>query len=320
MPESADIYLPNLKDNGIPDGEYAWTLQTYLRLRESGFPCELTGTMPREGIVLVHHNTLPYDFKPGAKLLVVFLKADKPSRPYAQLHIVQNTAETKLVENSYYIQHWPQPGLIPRDPARGDRFETIAFFGTGGNLAPEFLDPSWRKQLADMGLQWIFKRRPEWNDFSDVDAVLAVRSFPQRTTDSLKKSLGAWKPPTKLYNAWIAGVPAILAPEPAFQDQRRSELDYIEVTSVEEVLEAIARLRDDKKLCQSMRDNGRQRAESIQYANIVKQWQDFLTDIAVPTYEDWCQASNWSKQLFFLRQSLKLKGNRIRQILTGKDL
>jgi len=35
-------------------GVWNWTLQTYLWLKRSGFPCELTDSMPSEGIVVAH--------------------------------------------------------------------------------------------------------------------------------------------------------------------------------------------------------------------------------------------------------------------------
>jgi Glycosyl transferases group 1 len=309
LPEEVETYLPFLADNGICDGEYAWTLQTYLRLKADGFPCELTGTMPREGIVLAHYNSLAFNCKPGPKLLIVYLKADKPLRPYAQLHVVQNTYETKTLKNSYYMPHWTQPGLIPRDSARGDRFETVGFFGTGGNLAPELLNPSWREQLKELGLQWCFKNRPQWNDFSNVDAVVAVRSFDSKNQGIWAKDQGAWKPPQKLYNAWLAGVPAIFGNEPAFRDQRRSELDYIEVNSLDETISALKRLQNDKELRQAMAENGRIRVAENHPSKLVKLWRDFLLDVAVPAYDRWSNSPNISRQLFLGRKYLGVKWN-----------
>ena len=308
MPESADIYQPYIeKELGIISGEICWTLQTYLRLRNDGFPCELTGKMPNKGIILLHRNALPFDFQPKQKLLLVCIKGDKPKRPYAQLHVVQSNYETqnpnelKTVRDSYYyIPLWSQPGLIPRDPKRSDRFETISYFGTGGNLAPELLSPSWSKQLEALDLEWHFKNRYEWNNYSDVDCVVAIRSFKDY-------NIAVWKPATKLYNAWHAGVPAILTPEPAFQEQRRSELDYIEVTSVNETIAALKRLRDDKELRNAMIENGRIRAQETKPEKLVARWKDFIVNVAVPAYERWCNTSNISQQIWLKRKYLDIK-------------
>ena len=301
MPSSANTYCVELLERGTLGGEISWVLQTYLRLKDRGFPCELVGSIPEQGIVLVHRNSLPFNYRPKPKQLLVCLKADKPARPYAQLHVVQNERETKLLRNSYCITHWPQPGLVPREPSRGNKFKTVAFFGRKVNLAKELADPSWVKKLNSMGLEWRFKNCYQWHDYSDVDVALAVRTFGTPRA--------AWKPPSKLCNAWLAGVPAILGSEPAFQEQRRSELDYVEVNSLQETIHALERLRDDVDLRQAMVKNGRVRAQEVKPERIVEQWRNFLVNVAVPEYERWCNASSISKQGFLQRQYLKVKLN-----------
>ena len=306
MPNSADVYLPNLQKHGISDSEYCWILQTYLRLRDDGFSVKLIGNIPDEGIVLIHRNNLTFDFKPGPKLLVICVKADKEeSRLYPQLHIVQNNQETQHLRDSHFMLHWPQPGLIPRNPARKDKFETVAFFGTRGNLSPEFSHKAWQEQLNSLGLRWIIKSRWQWNDFSDVDVVLAVRNFQGRRPRTSNK------PPTKLYNAWHASVPVILGPEPAFQELRKTELDYIEVNSLEETIAALKYLRDHQEFRQAMVDNGRIRAEQTKYENITANWRNFLSNIAIPTYKHWCNQSNLSKKIFFTSRYLSFKLNKL---------
>ncbi|MFB2919453.1 MULTISPECIES: glycosyltransferase [Aerosakkonema] len=146
--------------------------------------------------------------------------------------------------------------------------------------------------------------RDRWHDFSDIDAILAVRSFDEQYYTS--------KPATKLYNAWHAGLPAILGRETSFQTERKNELDFIEVTSVQEAIAALVRLRDDKNLRHAMVENGRVRAEETQPENLVKRWRNFLTDVAVPAYERWCSASNLSRQTLLQRQYIDLKIHRMR--------
>ncbi|MCA1992192.1 MAG: hypothetical protein LDL41_09130 [Coleofasciculus sp. S288] len=283
-------------------GKYNWTLQAYLYLKADGFPCELTNTLPEEGIVLSHRNFLPFHLQPKPRLLLVCIKADYEQHPYAQLHIVQNPQETKTIRDSYYIPNWPQPGLLPRNPGRGDRFENIAFFGIEKNLAPELRDLSWQEQLKALGLRWQVVSRAHWNDYRDVDAILAVRNFCEQESYS-------WKPATKLYNAWHADVPAILARESAFQAERKSELDYLEVTSLNDAILALKRLRDDLQLRHAMVENGRVRAEETKPAKLVSQWHNFITDVAVPAYDRWCKASSWNKHSYVAHCYLKIQEN-----------
>ena len=93
-----------------------------------------------------------------------------------------------------------------------------------------------------------------WTDYSDVDLVLAVRPPIGTYTD---------KPASKLYNAWRAGVPALLGPEPAFRELYTDPLDYVEVSTVEDALAAIDRLRAEPDLYRRMIDRGRRRGAGV---------------------------------------------------------
>ena len=302
MPEKANTFWSQYSQ-----GQYSWTLQTYLQLKAHNINCKLVDKIPKEGIVLAHRDNLPYNLKPGAKLLLVCLKADQNSHPYAQIHVVQNPQEVSanwlklqsIAEDRYLLPgtrydmpHWPQPGLIPRKQERGELFANIAYFGISYNLASELRSPSWEKQIEDLGLHWhVVKER--WHDYREVDAIVAVRDFAPTSNYS-------WKPATKLYNAWTAGVPAILGVESAFRGEQKSELDYIEVEGATELIEAIKRLQDDPGLRRAMVENGRIRAKEIQPENLAQRWWNFLSNICVPAYENWCKASHGDRKRFFM--------------------
>ncbi len=291
-------------------GKYSWTLQTYLYLKSIGFSCELINDLPDDGVVVTHTDFISTHFKPKPKMLLVCIQADRPRQPYAHLYLVQNvqdaTQNPQAVFNRlffgtrYYIPYWPQPGLIPRDPSRGDRFENIAYLGIKENLAPELQDPAWANQLADLGLRWHVIGPEAWNDYSCVDAIVAVRSFAY-TGNYLRK------PPSKLFNAWQTGIPAILGREAGFRSQRQSDLDYIEVTSVQEAIATLQRLRDDKTLRRAMVENARVRAIAVRPDNIVDQWQIFFNKIAFPAYQQWCRFGSLNRPAFLLQRYMRFK-------------
>lgn len=300
LPTNADRYWV-----GFRRGIYCWTLQTYLRLKSNNFPCKLVDTIPNEGIVLAHWDSLPQDLQPSPKLLIVCFQADRARHSYAQVHIVQNPhgllkqlgllGDRYLLPGGvYYMPLWTQPGLIPRNPIRGDQFENIAFFGLERNLLPELRDFAWQKHVNALGLRWqtvsSFER---WNDYSEVDAVVAVRSFQQ--------SDYFWKPATKLFNAWHAGVPAILGCESAYQHERKSKLDYIEVFSLTDIISALKNLRDDVELRKAMVENGKIRAQETEPVKLVARWQKFLIEKIVPEYELWV-SSRWYRVSFIQRR------------------
>ena len=295
--------------------QYDWTLQTYLHLKANNFPCELIGKLPTEGIVISHRVFLNNMIQPKRKLLLACIQADSNRHPYAQIHIVQNPRQTAgkfSLWESYFIPHWIQSGLIPRDIRRGNKFETIAFFGTKSNLAPELQNYNWKQQLTELGLHWQLKNTHEqWGDFSDVDAVLAVRKFDP-------KSSYDWKPATKLYNAWHAGVPAILGKESAFRAERKNQYDYLEVTSVEQTITALKQLKTCPELRQIIAANGNKRAKETSYPEMVNKWSCLIENKIVPAYRRWCKTPQWQQQSFLkMRRAIEFKiqhlPNRTRQ-------
>jgi len=286
----------------------SWIVQTYLNLKNNNFPCKAISELSQDGIILACKSDLPDKIRISSSSFIVCVKADQRQHLFSPYHIVQNPfnyllRKDKKNSSSYYMLHWPQPGLVSRDPNRGDKFENIAFFGDiRYNLAAELGGALWKESLSSLGLNWIVIDQTQiakWNDYSYIDAIVAVRSFDKRRYDS--------KPASKLYNAWHAGVPAILGPESAYKAERKSELDYIEVQYLKEAIEAIKRLKNDKEFRNRMVENGRIRAKETEKAEIIKRWEHFLTEIAPPAYERWRAMPDFKRKSFLLSRFLNYK-------------
>jgi len=56
---------------------------------------------------------------------------------------------------------------------------------------------------------------------------------------------GPSNPPRNWSTPGQAGCPALLGPEAGYREQRRSELDYLEVCTMEDALAALKRLKND---------------------------------------------------------------------------
>jgi hypothetical protein len=278
-----------------------WVLQTYLRLKSAGYPIVLSPELPTEGIVVTFNGLLPLDFVPNPRQYLVSISADNSPHMYAQLHVVQNRTQTKMLADSFHIPHWPQAGLIPRDAGRGIRFERAVFFGDSLNLAEELRGPEWRRSLAETGIDWTVRDQQSAKnmDYSDVDVVVAVRSFQRRGFIR--------KPASKLYNAWIAGVPALLGVEFAFREERRSELDFIEVTSCQAAISAIRRLKASPELPARMVENGFQRAQDVGVEKLTEKWWRLLSDVAMPKFEAWQKIADSRRKHFIFKRSLEKK-------------
>jgi hypothetical protein len=287
-------------------GPYNWTIQTFLYLKAYGFPCALTASLPERGVILAHSDFLPTFLGPESQQFIVELKPDRVlSCIYANFVIVQNRNDPirrgirRLLIKSAFMNYWPQPGLIPRDVGRGDRFENICFMGNPEQflISPERL----ALKLKELNLKWEMVPRHRWHDYSNVDAVVAVRAPKGTRGRRGTQHLPNRKPATKLYNSWLAGVPAVLSPEIAYQQLKKSELDFLEARDIREILRAIKRLMRNPALRQSMADNGRIRGQEFKPDNIAREWIRVLKEEIIPRYRLWSQSAYRRRWFLFAR-------------------
>lgn len=321
IPDTADVDWP-----GFGHGIYAWTVQTWLRLSRAGFACTLTRELPREGIVVAHRECLsPIDglyegsVRPTRDRFVVDMCADLAPYPFANFHIVQNVYQESTLPRCRFVPHWPQPALVGRDPGRGDRFENVAYLGNISNLPQELRSDEWQASLERAGLRWIrrFQRfrfdEPEtyatevgWNDFSQIDALVAVRAF------GLGEHGYRHKPASKLVNGWMAGVPVVVGLEYQYRHMRRSDLDFIEVDTVQDAERALLRLAGDRELRRAMADNGVQRAREYDPGVLADRWVEIFSKAIVPEYARWRQGSSLARGLSMSRHVAGLRAARAR--------
>ncbi len=294
---------------GYGFGVYCWVLQTYNKLKNAGHNnYHLCNEIPDEGIIISHRGALEDSFKPNSKQLLFCMQADWGRHPYAQAHSVQNNKQTfkegtptinRYLQPgpSYYTRLWPQPGLQGRDNTRGDSFENVAYLGNPENLAAGLRSAEWKASLDALGVNWLIETEVEkWIDYSNVDCMVAVRSF-----DYAEHLV---KPANKLYNAWLAGIPAILGHESAYQYERKSEYDYLEVVSVEDAYEAVKKLKQDADYRNKMIANGQQRAAEIQDSKLVDSWVALIEDKLKADYERWRSCGALKRQWFFMNRHL----------------
>jgi hypothetical protein len=280
----------------------AWILQTYLRLREAGHPVSIADTLPERGLlVLLPEPEIRRAFdaqytRAHRSLVVATVRADVTEYRslLGDVDIVQN-GRFADDDRVFFVPHWPQPGLLPRDPRRGTRIENIVFKGGFGSLLSDFRSDRWHDYLAahDMAFQIASAETegaiPNWHDYRTADLNLAVR--PPYNDGGLRCE----KPASKLVNAWHAGVPSLLGAEYAFRELRTSSLDYIEVTSVEEAVEAVEALRAHPRRYAQMVEHGRRRARAFTPARIAERWAEVLFEKAPQTAAR--RVTRWTRAL-----------------------
>jgi hypothetical protein len=247
-----------------------WVIQTFLRLRSSlatyGVVASLGQSFRQDCINVAHRDSLARLSADYARYCIVGIRADRPPLRVTRWEIVQNKV-AKRARWRRYMPLWPQPGLLRRSPSRGRAIRTIGYFGRTGACPGWFFDPSFHAALDAIGVEF-HVHDPAWHDYSDVDVALSCRI---ESPTMLRQ-----KPASKLVNAWLAGVPLLAKPEPAFEALRRSPLDYLPIAGPQDVIAAIERLRSDPELYEAMVANGSRRGEEFTVAETRERWLDFL--------------------------------------------
>jgi len=294
----------------------------YHLLLKQGYPVEIAGGERRAKVIIGTSQTLP-KFKPptGGSFIICF-QMDRPRNNWAHIHIVCNHAMTytkslTLADRIFLpgkILHLPFPpqiGLIPRDPERKNSFRNICYIGNPKNLDQVYQQKGWEFELQKHGMTMSIISNPcLFADYSHADCILAVRGpdFP-----------GHNKPCSKLWNAWRAGVPIILGPEPASREVRRSHLDFIEVNSAAEALAALITLRDNLNLRHRMIQNGIERSVECSQARIAQCWTNSLNYEIKGEIDCW-HGSPLYRRVFYCARHLRCRLQRIRSAMVCRNM
>lgn len=260
--------IPALLPGGKSASAQAWLFQTWMAVRDT-VDSSIVTSLPSSGIVVTLSNFLPPDFRAGRNQLVAAVVADFLPHPGAQIQIVQNAAHAKRLPGSIFMPHWPQPNLIPRNPARGDLFETVAFFGDEQNLAPELRTEDFKRELSEeCGLKLVIRHADEWHDYEDVDVVLAVRDF--------SNARHLHKPATKLYNAWLAGVPLISGRDSACAGEAKNGSEYFVARTKADLVRLLIELKNNPAKRRAVVEAGQKKAASRNRDAVRTLWVDLL--------------------------------------------
>lgn len=280
----------------LGDTTATWLLQTFLQLKRRGLNVHLVDRLVPNRICVSGIWQIGKRSLLGRSYNVV-VQADCCRPPVADHIVVQNPTGV-LNEHDHLIYHWPQPGLIARNPDRGNRIANVVYRGTMNNLWAPLQSKVFIQRLADLGVEFICDNGDDqrnedryrlWQDYSGADLVLAMRDltvYDERI-----------KPATKLANAWLAGVPAILGPESAYQDLRTDDLDYIEARSCDDVVNAVRRLKENPDLYQAMRTRAAQRAPQFTADAVAQLWRDTLAGPVTDGYQAWLRKSAATRTL-----------------------
>ena len=263
--------IRKLEESGKVCCAQSWIYMTWIALTSAGHNCALSPDIPEDGILIALSGFFSDSWRPPRGVFFADIVADYVPHPAAHLHILQNSAHAARLPRSVFMPFWPHPNLVPRDPARGGTFQSIAFVGDPGNLASELRSEEWAEALdKDLGLRLEIRRGDRWHDYSDVDCVLAIRDFT--------RSRQLHKPGTKLYNAWLAGVPFIGGRDSAYAADGRCGIDHLKAASPDEVLAHLRQLRDDPAFRNALVENGRASGKKFTRDETIRRWERLVAE------------------------------------------
>jgi len=268
------------------DGPFSWTIYTYMQLRKAGYRVQIKTEIPEKGVVVSHSS-----FWQGCEssLEGQFFVEIKPDRLQAlsrpDFVIVQSQKDPIIRSNDEsirpsvaFVKSWMQPSLIPRNPSRMARIENACYMGQWTNFLNGKSVPIVSEEFSNLEINFLTPSRERWHDYSEVDLIIAIRSA--RSFNPFEHpSISVWsKPPNKLINAWAAGVPAIVSPEPAYEAIRCCDLDYIRAGSLPEIIAGTKAIIQNHKLYFDMANHGAERAKEYSDGKIVQEWISLLED------------------------------------------
>jgi len=284
-----------LEQSGKIATAQSWIYQTWAVLERAGFETNLTTEIPQSGVLITLAGCVPEDFAPPPEVFFVGIVADTVPHPAAHLHVVQNFMHAQRLRHSVYMPNWPQPNLLPREPERGQRFERVCFYGDPANLAPEIRDPAWGQSLKEeLGLDFVIREAKDWSDYRETDCSVAIRDF------GISSFLH--KPATKLYNAWLAGVPFIGGADSAYEGDGKAGENYLIALQLNRLTLALRRLKEAPLMREQLVTAGRIAARAFSPLAMVGRWKHLLREIVPRRVADWQKRGRVSREIFRITQ------------------
>lgn len=258
------------------DSNWAWIAQTALVLRDAGLNVSVGGEFQCDTVNIALADRIR-SMPRLPDCFVVSIDADQLRPKWVNWFIAQNKLQVAGPRVTW-MPHWPQPGLIPRSPDRAE-FSHVAYFGTLYNL---YRDAEWwRGVCGEAGMKFSVRTPDKWNDYNDVDVVVGVRDFRSRRKYENK-------PPSKLFNAWLANSVFIGGGDSAYRQVGNPGKDYLVAETEEAFGRHLVRLSVDPEYGAALVERGRERVGSFgSRETTARRWQEVLETDVRAAYEDW---------------------------------
>ncbi|MDB5132565.1 MAG: hypothetical protein JWR02_2314 [Mucilaginibacter sp.] len=275
-----------------------WTLRTYLELKPH-YACTLTDTIPASGITFFFRGSINLAQKPNLHQFWVCMVADSVWHPYSQINLFQNYLASTKYPQSYFVRHWPQLNII-KSLSSVSFPKNIFYFGEVANLAPELKSADWKNFIATNDFAFKTPHFSQWNDYSDADIIIGIRSF-----DPDDQYIN--KPASKLINSWLANAVFIGGKDLAYSYERETEFDYIDVKSYDDLKEVLIKLKTDTDLFSRYRLQAVNRGNDFSERFFLNQWVTLIDQKILPLCQHSGNNNKLKHYIFLLRRYLIFK-------------
>jgi len=313
----ADTTLPNL--NSYDDlihqtkrGLEIWIHITYYMLKTNSKVIKpvLTSQIPDKGIIIFHKGFFPKNIKPNKNQYFICVQADYGRHRYAQMHLVQNPFQVSNFKfskrtffdkafsfnSTYFITLWPQPSIKKRLSNRNYAIENISFYGNIQQVE-NGLEDKLTNFCNNNNLRYVPRYDSlSWNDYSNTDITLAIRSFTNNQYFH--------KPFSKLVNSLIAGCLVIAAPESSslfFKEKYYPHLPI--VNSFDELKNEIIKIQKNPDIYFEHLNKSTNNIVDLLEVGVVAQWEQMLF-YAQKQFTLWQNAFSLNRAFFLKYRSI----------------
>jgi len=133
-----------------------------------------------------------------------------------------------------------------------------------------------------------------WHEYSNVNVAVAVRSF------SVARHLH--KPATKLYNAWLAGLPLIGGVDSAFMSEATDGVDYLVARKPDELISHVRLLKAQPELRRALVEAGHKRARAHSREAMRSRWRELCEEELPARHALWQKKGSLARKAFWTYQ------------------
>jgi hypothetical protein len=261
-----------------PDGASAWLVRTREMLEgplaERGITVTCGAELLPDAINLAGAASLSRLWRPYFRSFMVALRSDATEVNQCDWEIVASGLALPRSTRSM-LAPWTSAAALSRHPSRANRVTNLAFASACDGAS------RWQRahaeigQLARLGISCRIENAP-FADLSAIDVLVADCA-------ELRQAGGGWSSP--LVAAWRAGVPALLVEGEQEQFERTSPLDYLPLSSAEQLVETVAQLQSHPQLYEAMRQRGAERERELRDQRLTRHWLKLLIGEISPVAE-----------------------------------